>query len=1268
LQAKVIPDSDGNIGIYSADPSLYGNISYGSDTDQATVQRARVNSPKNNLLFGLPRPIVKDTAGNTVGSSRFVLQGNTLQVVASGLSSTKTPVTIDPSVVVTSASDFGNGNNEDNIDFSTSGQITRGVISGGTVGSWTATSAFTQPSQGLATAVYNGYMYILSGGISSGAVTSSVQYAPLNANGTVGTWHYTHNSTDDGTTFVSGFSGTRSNFGIAVYNGYLYIAGGGGGGSVFSDVQYAPLNANGTVGTWTSTTSMSTARSSFGFGAYNGYVYAYGGCTSVSLGVCSGYSKTLGYAPINANGTIGTWTTSGNNMTTTRINMESAIYNGYLYAMGGCVSISLGNCTSQLSSVEYAPINSDGTVGSWKATTSFTTSRQNFGAVATNGYLYIMGGSTTLNDVQYAPIYANGALGTWSTTTTFTTARSGLAVTASGGYLYLAGGCSSAVTNCGSGLMNDVQYAKLNPVGPLGDNSTGQYVAMTNGYDNQTRGATGTFGQCAVANGGYLYVIGGDPSGSNVGSKTIRYAALNSDGTVGTWAATTQSLLTNRELMGCTVYNGYLYVAGGETNGSGVLYYNTVEYAPLAATGNITTAFTTGTAFTTAGSSSGRAELQAVAYNGYLYILGGRFNNNSTLSSDIQYIQIGTNGALSGSWTATTAQMPNNNGTYPVGGRAQFGAVAYAGRMYIVGGNSAYGTTGPTDVYVGSIGSTGNIASFTLSTSLTAPHINLGIAVSKGFLYVFGGASGGVAGSHSLSDTQYAQIDSTTGLITGSWQATISSINNTGVYYPSSVIGNNGYIYQIGGCTSMATLGVQNPNNASCDSNAAYNTVQYAPLNNGGPGTVGSWNSATSLPISTVWSTSIAYNGYVYEIGGFQASSNVATVYYAAINSNGTLGSWSTTTSLPVALRQSTSIAYNGYVYEIGGYNGSSAVTTVYYAAINSNGTLGSWSTTTSLPVATSGATSAVYNGYVYEIGGLSSATVYYAAINSNGTLGSWSTTTSLPVATAFATSVAMNGYVYEIGGYNTSYFATVYYAAINSNGTLGSWSTTTSLPETTGSAISVAYNGYIYEMGGWNGSAYVATVYYAAINSNGTLGSWSTTTSLPGNLDNASSVVYNGYVYEIGGDINSTGSATVSYAPLQSIPHIAHYSKLIDLGSIANVTGVTFNGTAGGGVNVSYRAAGADGVFGTSTPVSNISGSGCTSNVTSTRYLLLTVTLDDSYGQGTSGAFPDSSGTPANLTDLTVNYNTGHPPPNIRLRGGQTLQAGVLSPLDTCS
>ena len=136
------------------------------------------------------------------------------------------------------------------------------------------------------------------------------------------------------------------------------------------------------------------------------------------------------------------------------------------------------------------------------------------------------------------------------------------------------------------------------------------------------------------------------------------------------------------------------------------------------------------------------------------------------------------------------------------------------------------------------------------------------------------------------------------------------------------------------------------------------------------------------MPQELTQATSISYNGYIYEIGGVDNGTIESTVYYAPLDSNGSVGTWTSTTALPQTLQSPTSVIDNGYIYTMGGYNGTTEQSTVYYAPINSNGSIGSWNTSPiSLPQALWVATSSVYNGYVYEMTGLNSSGVNQSAV-----------------------------------------------------------------------------------------------------------------------------------------------------------------------------------------------------------------------------------------------------------------------------------------------
>lgn len=300
-------------------------------------------------------------------------------------------------------------------------------------------------------------------------------------------------------------------------------------------------------------------------------------------------------------------------------------------------------------------------------------------------------------------------------------------------------------------------------------------------------------------------------------------------------------------------------------------------------------------------------------------------------------------------------------------------------------------------------------------------------------------------------------------------------------------------------------------------------------------------------------------------------------------------GNWMATQNLSTVENASSATA-NGYVYVLGGMTNattgsSTATTSVQYAKINSDGSLGTWSTTQALPSARYYATqtAAVYNGYIYYAGGYDNtgtrqSTVYYAKLNGDGTVGTWNTTTSLgsggPGAVAEGETVAANGYLYYIGGNNgASDLATSYYAKINADGTVGTWTSTgLTLPSNLGDFQAVVANGYIYTIGGWaGGGGSTNDIFSAKLNSNGTLSgtgaNWytpsnATSNSLPGaGLNDMSAVVANGTLYIIAG--STTGGGTPTQAVYYTQLPADGSANLNPLVTGSSIPAVRWKGTA---------------------------------------------------------------------------------------------------------
>ncbi len=345
-------------------------------------------------------------------------------------------------------------------------------------------------------------------------------------------------------------------------------------------------------------------------------------------------------------------------------------------------------------------------------------------------------------------------------------------------------------------------------------------------------------------------------------------------------------------------------------------------------------------------------------------------------------------------------------------------------------------------------------------------------------------------------------------------------------------------------------------------------------------GETGSWSSTTTTLTGTRGYTATAIaNGYVYVVGGNSGTTPQSTVYYAKINSNGTTGSWTTNTyALPVATAYTTATVQNGYLYVLGGSNsGGTEQTTVYFTHLNSDGSTGSWYTTTALPAARSNGKALSVNGYMYYIGGQSTtdtaqSTTYYSKINSDGTLGTWTTGTAITNARKSAQVITANGYIYVAGGVGNTgtYQTSVYYATLDpGTGAIGTFASTSALPGVRAEGSPVIANGYMYVIGGRDSSTYQTSVYYSKLSgSDGTAGAWATATNaLPAARGGSGAFIANGYAYMIGGYDGSTTTSTVYSASVARV-QIGASLDLVGL-QTSNMTssGDTTQGGAGGSI-----------------------------------------------------------------------------------------------------
>ncbi len=201
-----------------------------------------------------------------------------------------------------------------------------------------------------------------------------------------------------------------------------------------------------------------------------------------------------------------------------------------------------------------------------------------------------------------------------------------------------------------------------------------------------------------------------------------------------------------------------------------------------------------------------------------------------------------------------------------------------------------------------------------------------------------------------------------------------------------------------------------------------------------------------------VATVTISGTTYVYFAGGFGPSS---LLHKATIDANGNISTWTTAnqTQLPAAMwaqaLRSISVGGNHYLYTIGGNVGGSFSTAVYKAQIDESGNVGSWTTSGQgqLPQNSGLHDALVFtdgtNYSLYVLGGYNGSSnydsIYKASVDSNGNIGTFSTTNQAQLPTAmreFRTFYAQsnsNYYLYVIGGRTSTPQTTVYRGSISS-------------------------------------------------------------------------------------------------------------------------------------------------------------------------------------------------------------------------------------------
>jgi hypothetical protein len=315
---------------------------------------------------------------------------------------------------------------------------------------------------------------------------------------------------------------------------------------------------------------------------------------------------------------------------------------------------------------------------------------------------------------------------------------------------------------------------------------------------------------------------------------------------------------------------------------------------------------------------------------------------------------------------------------------------------------------------------------FPLQVGGTSGVLGQACVTSSSYVYCVGGENA----DSMPNDTVYSSPLKTTGL--GNW--TLDQYPYPQPIMFESCVAYSGYVYCVGG-TGTAT------GNDTAD-------TYFAPIT---LGALGNWTATSPYPVPTDSESCTASSGFVFCVGGeneTSGSSATATLsnsaWYASLSASG-IGGWTKTTPYPGGVYFPGCSALGGYVYCVGGQNATrDLLTSTYYAPVSEFG-LGQWTSSTAYPIAVSDESCATASTYLYCVGGLvasGSATdsVYYSGLSPSG-IGTWQQGGSYP-SDAATECVASSSYVYCVGGYDPSSGAPTgssYYAPITTNSTSSS-------------------------------------------------------------------------------------------------------------------------------------------------------------------------------------------------------------------------------------
>ena len=247
-------------------------------------------------------------------------------------------------------------------------------------------------------AVTKNKIFVFGGANGVGVLSNAIQTASVDSSGGIGTW------TNNTLTLPSGMS----NFQVVVARNYLYLLSGVSAGNANNFIYRAPIDAMGNLGNWQSAGVLPQGVSGHQAVVTTTRLYIIGG----SLDGGTTTINTVHYADIAEDGSLGTWT-AGPNLPFGMQHTRVAVSKGRVYLLGGHTG------STVVPNLIYGSVDSTGAITAWTASTVLPVSVSSGSVMATDSYVYYIGGTTSntlasaTGNIYRAPIQSDNSIGTW---------------------------------------------------------------------------------------------------------------------------------------------------------------------------------------------------------------------------------------------------------------------------------------------------------------------------------------------------------------------------------------------------------------------------------------------------------------------------------------------------------------------------------------------------------------------------------------------------------------------------------------------------------------------------------------------------------------------------------------------------------------------------------------------------------------------------------------------------------------------------------------